>query len=107
MPWLCLLLAGVLEASWAIGLKYTDGFTRPVPTALTISAIIASMWLLGLATRDLPIGTAYAVWVGIGALGAAVAGVVLFQEPLSLARAVFLAMMAVSIVGLKLTHTEA
>lgn len=107
MSWLYLLLAGVLEASWAVGLKYTDGFTRPIPTALTVGAIVASMWLLGIATRDLPIGTAYAVWVGIGATGAAILGVVLFDEPLTLARAACLALMATGIVGLKLTAPHA
>ena len=78
MPWLLLLIAGLLETGWAIGLKYTEGFTRPVPTVLTIAAIIGSMALLGLAVRDLPVGTAYAVWVGIGALGTAVLGIILF-----------------------------
>ena len=107
MSWFYLLCAGLLEASWAVGLKYTDGFTRPVPTALTITAIIASMWLLGQATRDLPLGTAYAVWVGIGATGAAILGAVLFREPVTLARAACLTLMAISIIGLKLTAAEA
>ena len=101
--WLYLLLAGLLETAWAIGLKYTEGFTRLGPSLLTSVALIGSMVLLSLAVRSLPIGTAYAVWVGIGALGAAVLGVVLFEEPLSLARVFFLALLLVAIVGLRLT----
>ena len=103
MPWVMLVVAGLLEVCWAVGLKYTDGFRRPVPSLLVILAIIASMLLLAIAARSLPIGTAYAVWVGIGALGAAVLGVVLFNEPLTLGRVVFLGLLLVSIVGLKMT----
>lgn len=106
MAWTQLIVAGVLEVCWAVGLKYTDGFTRPWPTALTVSAIVASMVLLARATREIPIGTAYAVWVGIGALGAAILGVVLFREPLTLARGAFLALLLVSILGLKLTSSS-
>lgn len=101
--WLVLVLAGLLEVCWAIGLKYTDGFRRPLPSLLTVLAIIASMVLLSWAARTLPIGTAYAVWVGIGALGAAILGVVLFREPVTVARVAFLAMLLISIVGLKVT----
>lgn len=101
--WLLLVVAGLLETAWAIGLKYADGFTRPWPSLFTVVALAASMLLLALAVRVLPIGTAYAVWVGIGALGAAALGVVLFQEPLTPARAGFLLMLLVSIVGLRLT----
>jgi quaternary ammonium compound-resistance protein SugE len=103
VSWIYLVVAGLLEVCWAVGLKYTDGFRRPVPSILTAAAIAGSMWLLALAARTLPIGTAYAVWVGIGATGAAMLGVVLFQEPLTIARATFLALLVVSIVGLKLT----
>ena len=103
MPWIQLVVAGLLETGWAIGLKYTHGFTRPVPSILTIAAIIASMWLLANAARTIPIGTAYAVWVGIGATGAAVLGVLLLKEPLTLARSLFLALLVVAILGLKLT----
>jgi quaternary ammonium compound-resistance protein SugE len=103
MSWVLLVIAGLLETGWAIGLKYTEGFTRLVPSVVTILAIIASMGLLGLAARDLPIGTAYGVWVGIGALGAAVLGMVLFHEPATPARLFFLGLMLVSIVGLKAT----
>ncbi|WP_437740225.1 quaternary ammonium compound efflux SMR transporter SugE [Sorangium sp. So ce302] len=102
MSWLALLLAGLLEVCWAIGLKYTHGFTRPLPTALTVGAIITSIALLESASRTLPIGTAYAVWVGIGAFGAAIAGILLFGEPATAARLGFLALLVVSIVGLKL-----
>jgi quaternary ammonium compound-resistance protein SugE len=107
MPWVLLIIAGLLEVCWAIGLKYTEGFTRPLPSVLTILAIIASMVLLSLAARSLPIGTAYAVWVGIGALGAAILGIVLFREPVTAARVFFLALLLTSIIGLKLTTGSA
>jgi len=103
VAWAMLFLAGVLETGWAIGLKYTEGFTRPLPTALTAVALVASMALLGLAVRTLPIGTAYAVWVGIGAVGTAVLGMVLFDEPRTPARLFFLGLMIVALVGLKLS----
>lgn len=103
LPWIALVVAGLLEVCWAVGLKYTDGFRRPVPSLLVIIAIAASMFLLSWAARTLPIGTAYAIWVGIGALGAAVLGIVLFDEPVTLARMGFLALLLVSIVGLKAT----
>jgi quaternary ammonium compound-resistance protein SugE len=103
MAWFLLVIAGLLETGWAIGLKYTEGFTRPIPSLLTILAIAASMFLLGLAARTLPIGTAYAVWVGIGAAGAVVLGIVLLGEPVNAGRLFFLALLLVSIVGLKLT----
>lgn len=106
LAWIQLFVAGLLEVAWAIGLKYTDGFRRPLPTALTVAAIAGSMWLLALAARTLPIGTAYAVWVGIGATGAAVLGVVLFDEPLGGWRALFLVLLVVSIVGLKATSGQ-
>lgn len=103
MAWILLVIAGLLEMCWAVGLKYTEGFTRLVPSVLTGGAIIASMVLLGVAAKTLPIGTAYAVWVGIGALGAAVLGIFLFHEPVSPARVFFLALLLISIIGLKLT----
>ncbi|MFN9192948.1 MAG: DMT family transporter, partial [Pseudomonadota bacterium] len=78
MPWVLLLVAGLLEVGWAIGLKYTEGFTRPLPSALTLASMAGSIVLLGLAMKSLPVGTAYAVWVGIGAVGTAVLGMVLF-----------------------------
>ena len=103
MAWLALVLAGALEVVWAVGLVYTRGFTRLWPSLITGAALIASMGLLSFAVRTLPIGTAYPIWVGIGALGAAVAGVVLFDEPVSAARVVFMLLLLVSIVGLKVT----
>lgn len=103
MPWLILTIAGLLEIAWAIGLKYTHGFTKLWPSVLTIIAIIASMYLLSVAAKDIPIGTAYAVWTGIGALGAAILGIVLFKEPASAIRIFFLSMLLASIVGLKMT----
>jgi len=106
VSWIALVVAGLLEVCWAIGLKYTDGFRRPIPTVLVILAIAASMFLLSWAARTLPIGTAYAVWVGIGALGAAILGVILFREPLTAARIGFLLMLLVAIVGLKVTSSE-
>ncbi|RKG75442.1 quaternary ammonium compound efflux SMR transporter SugE [Corallococcus terminator] len=101
--WILLIIAGLLEVAWAIGLKYTQGFTRPLPSILTIAGIIASMGLLSYAAKTLPIGTAYAVWVGIGAFGAAVMGMVLFHEPATAPRLFFLALLLVAIVGLKAT----
>jgi len=103
MAWILLFVAGLLEVGWAIGLKYTQGFTRPLPTTLTLLSMVASMGLLGLAAKELPIGTAYGVWVGIGAVGAAILGIVLFQEAVTPARVFFLVLMIVSIVGLKAT----
>ncbi|PZP84499.1 MAG: quaternary ammonium compound-resistance protein SugE [Azospirillum brasilense] len=101
--WIYLVIAGLLEVCWATGLKYTDGFTRLWPSVFTLITLAASMLLLAKAAQTLPIGTAYAIWVGIGALGAAILGVVLFHEPLTLARAGFLALLLVAIIGLKLS----
>jgi quaternary ammonium compound-resistance protein SugE len=103
MAWLLLIVAGLLEVVWSVGLKYTHGFTRLVPSLVVGLAIATSMWLLAVAARTLPIGTAYAVWVGIGALGAAVLGMVLFDEPVSPARLFFLGLLLVAIIGLKVT----
>ncbi len=102
MAWIVLLLAGLFEVAWAIGLKYTDGFTRPLPTALTLAAMAASVLLLGVAMKSLPVGTAYAVWVGVGAVGTALLGIVLFAEPASAGRLVSLGLIVAGIVGLKL-----
>lgn len=101
MAWVILFIAGLFEIGWAIGLKYTDGFTRLAPTALTAVSLVASMGLLGLAVRSLPIGTAYAVWTGIGAVGTAVLGIVLFREPATAARLVCLGLIVAGILGLK------
>ena len=102
--WVLLFIAGLLEICWAIGLKYSDGFSKTIPSILTVAAMIASMLLLSKAATQLPIGTAYAVWVGIGAAGAAVMGVVLFHEPLSIGRVVFFLLLITSIIGLKVTQ---
>ncbi len=103
MAWIILALAGLFEIGWAIGLKYTEGFTRPVPTALTAAAMIASVVLLGLAVRTLPVGTAYAVWTGIGTVGTVILGIILFAEPASALRLGCIAMIIAGIVGLKMT----
>jgi len=103
MAWILIVIAGLLECGWAIGLKYTEGFTRPIPSVLTILAIVISMILLSWAARTLPIGTAYAVWVGIGAAGAVVLGVILFKEPATPARFFFLVLLLTGIIGLKAT----
>ena len=102
MAWVLLFLAGLLEVAWAVGLKYTDGFTRPWPTAATLVAMTGSVVLLALAVRTLPLGTAYAVWTGIGTAGAVLLGVVLFNEPATLARLFFVGLIVSGIVGLKL-----
>lgn len=107
MAWIILVIAGLLEMGWAIGLKYTQGFTKLVPSVLTIIAIIVSMYLLGVAAKTLPIGTAYAVWVGIGAAGTAILGMALLGEPVTVPRLLFLGLMLVSIVGLKMTGAPA
>jgi quaternary ammonium compound-resistance protein SugE len=103
MAWLILFIAGLFETGWAIGLKYSEGFTRIVPTLWTVVALVVSLLMLSWSARELPIGTAYAVWVGIGALGAAVLGIVLFGEPATAGRLFFLTLMLISIAGLKLT----
>ena len=102
MAWVLLLLAGLLEVTWAVGLKYTDGFTRPWPTAATLVAMIGSVVLLALAVRTLPLGTAYAVWTGIGTAGAVLLGILLFNEPATLWRLFFVGLIVAGILGLKL-----
>ena len=102
MAWLLLFIAGLLEVGWAIGLKYTEGFTRPLPTVLTVGAMVLSVGLLGVAMKTLPVGTAYAVWVGVGAVGTAALGIVLFGELASVGRLVSLGLIVAGIVGLKL-----
>ncbi len=103
MAWLILLVAGLLEVGWAIGLKYTEGFTRVWPSVGTVTAMVLSVGLLGLAMRTLPVGTAYAVWTGIGALGTVILGIVLFGEPATVARLLCVGLILAGIVGLKLT----
>lgn len=102
MAWGLLIVAGLLEVGWAIGLKYTEGFTRFWPSVGTVVAMVASVMLLGVAMRSLPVGTAYAVWVGVGAVGTAVLGMVLFGEAASMARLASLGLIVAGIVGLKL-----
>ena len=103
MAWVLLIVAGLLEVGWSIGMKYTDGFTRPVPSVLTGAGIIASMILLSYAAKSLPIGTAYGVWVGIGAAGAAILGMTILGEPATAARIFFVCLLLVAVVGLKAT----
>ena len=103
MSWLVLLIAGLLEVVWAVGLKYTHGFSRLVPSVITIVAMVASMALLAWAMKTLPVGTAYAVWTGIGAVGAAIAGIVLLGESASLMRIASLTLIVVGIIGLKVS----
>jgi quaternary ammonium compound-resistance protein SugE len=102
MAWLYLVIAGLMEVAWAVGLKYTDGFTRFWPTVGTVTAMIVSLAFLGLALKTLPVGTAYAVWTGIGAVGVAVLGIVLFGESAAAARLACIALIVAGIVGLKL-----
>ena len=102
MAWPLLMIAGLCEVGWAIGLKYTDGFTRPIPTVLTVATMTLSVILLGLATKNLPIGTAYAVWVGIGAVGTAILGMLLFDEPAYWPRILCLSLIVVGVIGLKI-----
>ena len=101
MAWVILFVAGLFEIGWAVGLKYTDGFTRLWPVAGTIAALIISVVMLGIAVRTLPLGTAYAVWTGIGTVGTAVLGIVLFREPATAIRMVCIALIVAGIVGLK------
>ncbi|MEU3848862.1 multidrug efflux SMR transporter [Streptomyces sp. NPDC029554] len=103
MAWVLLVVAGLLEVGWSVGMKYTDGFTRPIPSVLTGAGIVASMLLLSQAAKTLPIGTAYGVWVGIGAAGAAVFGMAVLGEPATAARIFFVCLLLVAVVGLKAT----
>ncbi len=102
MNWIILVLAGLFEVGWAIGLKYTDGFTRPWPTVGTVIAMVISLGLLGIAMKSLPVGTAYAIWVGVGAVGTAILGIILLGEPATTGRLVSLALIVAGIIGLKL-----
>ena len=102
MAWIYLTVAGLFEIGWAIGLKYTDGFTRLLPSLWTLASMILSIVLLGLALRTLPVGTAYAVWTGIGAVGTAALGIYLFSEPATVARLLCIGLILSGIVGLKL-----
>jgi|SRR5579884_15036 len=101
MAWLYLLIAGLFEVGWAIGLKYTEGFTRVVPSLLTVASMMLSLALLGLALKALPVGTAYAVWTGIGTIGTALLGIYLFQEAATAARLACIGLIVIGIAGLK------
>jgi quaternary ammonium compound-resistance protein SugE len=101
MAWVYLTLAGLLEIGWAIGLKYTEGFTRLIPSLLTAASMVASVLLLGIALKTLPVGTGYAVWTGIGTVGTALLGIVLLGEPASAARLVCIGLIVAGILGLK------
>lgn len=103
MAWLSLLVAAVFEIAWAVGLKYTEGFSRPWPTLATVVCMVASVVFLGLAVRTIPVGTGYAVWTGIGAVGTAILGIVLFGEPSTLWRMASLLLIVTGLIGLKLT----
>ncbi|MFC3549917.1 quaternary ammonium compound efflux SMR transporter SugE [Lysobacter cavernae] len=102
MPWIILVLAGLFEVGWAIGLKYTEGFTRLWPTVGTVAAMVISLGLLGLAMKSLPVGTAYAIWVGVGAVGTVILGIVLFHEPLNAMRMISVGLIIAGLIGLKL-----
>lgn len=104
MAWVVLVVAGLFEVGWAIGLKYTEGFTRLWPSVATVTAMVLSVALLGWAMRTLPVGTAYAVWTGIGAIGTVALGIVLFGEPATVARLACVGLILAGIVGLKITH---
>lgn len=104
MSWIILFFAGLFEVGWAVGLKYTEGFSKPLPTVLTALAMLVSLGLLGLAMNHLPLGTAYAVWTGVGAVGTVIAGIVLFGESMALLRLASVALIVCGLVGLKLSH---
>ena len=102
MAWTILFFAGLFEVGWAVGLKYTDGFSRPWPTLATVVAMALSVWLLGIAMKSLPLGTAYAVWVGVGTIGTVMLGIVLFNEPVNALRLISVGLILAGIIGLKL-----
>ena len=103
MSWIILFFAGLFEVGWAVGLKYTDGFSKPLPTVLTLAAMAVSLGLLGLALKELPLGTAYAVWTGVGAVGTVIAGIILFGESMALFRLASVALIIFGLIGLKLS----
>ena len=103
MPWIWLIVAGLLEIAWANGLKYTDGFSRLWPTLWTVLLMLGSFWCLAQAVKALPLGTSYAIWTGIGAVGTAIAGIILFKEPATAARLVCMVLIVAGIAGLKFT----
>jgi len=103
MSWIILFFAGLFEVGWAVGLKYTDGFSRPLPTVLTVGAMVISLGLLGLAVKELPLGTAYAIWTGVGAVGTVIAGIILFGESMAWFRLASVALIIAGLVGLKIS----
>jgi quaternary ammonium compound-resistance protein SugE len=103
MSWIILFFAGLFEVGWAVGLKYTEGFSRPLPTALTVAAMLVSLGLLGVAMKELPLGTAYAIWTGVGAVGTVIAGIILFGESAALFRLVSVGLILCGLAGLKLS----
>lgn len=103
MSWVILFFAGLFEVGWAVGLKYTDGFSKPMPTALTIAAMAVSLGLLGLAMKELPLGTAYAIWTGVGAVGTVIAGIILFGESMALFRLASVTLIIAGLIGLKIS----
>ncbi len=103
MAWFTLVIAGILEVGWAIGLKYSDGFSKPIPSILTVIGMILSFFMLSISLKTLPVGTAYTIWTGIGAVGTAILGMILFQEPRDTARIICMMLIVAGIIGLKLT----
>ncbi|MEN5303488.1 quaternary ammonium compound efflux SMR transporter SugE [Pseudomonas sp. TWI628] len=103
MSWIILFFAGLFEVGWAVGLKYTDGFSKPLPTVLTVAAMAISLGLLGLAMKELPLGTAYAIWTGVGAVGTVIAGIILFGESVALVRLASVALIITGLIGLKVS----
>jgi quaternary ammonium compound-resistance protein SugE len=103
MSWIILFFAGLFEVGWAVGLKYTDGFSKPIPTVLTVGAMVISLGLLGLAMKELPLGTAYAICTGVGAVGTVIAGIILFGESMALVRLVSVALIVCGLIGLKVS----
>jgi quaternary ammonium compound-resistance protein SugE len=106
MAWTCLVIAGLMEVAWAIGLKYTEGWTKLYPSVVTAAAMIASFYFLSVAVKTLPIGTAYAVWTGIGTVGAAILGILIFGETREIGKIVCIVLIVAGIIGLKLTSTH-
>ncbi|EPR11688.1 quaternary ammonium compound efflux SMR transporter SugE [Ruminiclostridium papyrosolvens] len=106
MKWIMLVVAGLLETGWAVGLKYSHGFTKPIPSILTIAGMIASFFFLSLALKNLPLGTAYAIWTGIGTVGTVVLGIILFKEPIDIIRLICIGFIVVGIVGLKVVSAH-
>ena len=106
MKWVLLMIAGLLEMGWAVGLKYSQGFTKLVPSVFTVIGMIASFYFLSLVLKNLPLGTAYAIWTGIGTVGTVILGIILFKEPVDLARLIFIGFIVIGIAGLKMVSSN-